>query len=155
MSDSFATPWTPTSLLLSMDFSRQEYWSGLPCPSPTYLQDPELNSQLLHWQVGSLPLSQQGNTQWNIISHKNNKIMPFVGTCMDLEIVILSEITQTENINIIWYCIYRNLKTGTNELIYKTEIQSHILKKKNLWLLWGKGGRDKLGDWNWHIHHYV
>ena len=26
-----ATPWTP----LSMEFCRQEYWSGLPFPSPT------------------------------------------------------------------------------------------------------------------------
>ena len=37
----FATPWpvahqTP----LSMEFSRQEYWSGLPCPPPGALPDP-------------------------------------------------------------------------------------------------------------------
>ena len=25
---------------LSMGFSRQEYWSGLPCPPPEYLSDP-------------------------------------------------------------------------------------------------------------------
>ena len=31
----FATPWTVTPQApLSMGFSRQEYWSGLPCPSP-------------------------------------------------------------------------------------------------------------------------
>ena len=29
-----------TRFLLSMGFSRQEYWSGLPCPSPGYLPDP-------------------------------------------------------------------------------------------------------------------
>ena len=29
----FATPWTVTcQALLSIEFSRQEYWSGLPCP---------------------------------------------------------------------------------------------------------------------------
>ena len=29
----FATPWTqPTRLLYPWGFSRQEYWSGLPCP---------------------------------------------------------------------------------------------------------------------------
>ena len=27
---------------LSMGFSRQEYWSGLPCPSPGDLPDPEI-----------------------------------------------------------------------------------------------------------------
>ena len=32
----FATLWTP----LSMGFSRQEYWSGLPCPPPGDLPNP-------------------------------------------------------------------------------------------------------------------
>ena len=40
MSD-FANPWTVASQApLSMGFSRQEYWSGLPFPSPGDLQDP-------------------------------------------------------------------------------------------------------------------
>jgi len=35
MSDSFATLWTVAQQApLSMGSSRQEYWSGLPCPSP-------------------------------------------------------------------------------------------------------------------------
>ena len=39
-------------------------------------------------------------------------------------------------------------KHGTNELIYKTEINSQILKP-NLWLSKGKCGvgSDKLGNW--------
>ena len=33
----FVTPWTTAyQAPLSMGFSRQEYWSGLPLPSPTY-----------------------------------------------------------------------------------------------------------------------
>ena len=37
----FVTLWTVTCLSpLSMGFSRQEYWSGLPCPSPQDLPDP-------------------------------------------------------------------------------------------------------------------
>ena len=37
----FATPWTVTCQSpLSIEFSRQEYWSGLPFPSPGYLPDP-------------------------------------------------------------------------------------------------------------------
>ena len=37
----FATPWTVACQApLSMGFSRQEYWSGLPCPSPGDLPDP-------------------------------------------------------------------------------------------------------------------
>ena len=33
---------------LSLGFSRQEYWNGLPCPPPGNLPDPELNPRLLH-----------------------------------------------------------------------------------------------------------
>ena len=41
MSDSFATPWTLAHQApLSMGFSRQEYWSGLPCPPPGDLPYP-------------------------------------------------------------------------------------------------------------------
>ena len=37
----FATPWTVAHQApLSMGFSRQEYWSGLPCPAPGDLPDP-------------------------------------------------------------------------------------------------------------------
>ena len=40
MSDS-ATPWTVTHQApLCMGFSRQEYWSGLPCPTPGDLFNP-------------------------------------------------------------------------------------------------------------------
>ena len=37
----FATPWTTAHQApLSLGFSRQEYWSGLPCPPPRDLLDP-------------------------------------------------------------------------------------------------------------------
>ena len=48
------TPWTVAHQApLSMAFSRQEYWSGLPCP-PRPLGREDL-SCLLHWQADSLP----------------------------------------------------------------------------------------------------
>ena len=41
VSDSFATPWTVAHKApLPMEFFSQEYWSGLPCPSPGDLPDP-------------------------------------------------------------------------------------------------------------------
>ena len=41
MSDSFATPLTVACQApLSMRFSKQEYWSGLPFPSPGDLPNP-------------------------------------------------------------------------------------------------------------------
>ena len=45
---------------LSMEFSRQEYWIGLPFPTPGDLPDPGIefpSLHLLHWQADSLPLS--------------------------------------------------------------------------------------------------
>ena len=43
----FATPWTGAhQASLSMGFSRQEYWSGLPVSSPGDLPDPGLNPGL-------------------------------------------------------------------------------------------------------------
>ena len=39
----FATPWTVAyQFLLSMGFSRQEYWSGLPFSSPGDLPNPRI-----------------------------------------------------------------------------------------------------------------
>ena len=41
MSNSFATPWAIThQASLSMGFPRQEYWCGLPFPSPEDLSNP-------------------------------------------------------------------------------------------------------------------
>ena len=75
MSDS-ATPWTVAHQApLSMGFPRQEYWSGLPFPSPGDLPDPEIKDTLglFHWQADSLPLSHQGSmythTHTYIYSH--------------------------------------------------------------------------------------
>ena len=58
----FATPWTVAWLApLSMEYSRQEYWNGLPFPTPGDLPDPgtEPTSPIL--QSGSLPLSHPGS----------------------------------------------------------------------------------------------
>ena len=44
-----ATPWTiGLQVPLSMEFSSQECWSGLPFPSPGNLPDLGLNPGLLH-----------------------------------------------------------------------------------------------------------
>jgi len=43
-----------------MEFSRQEYWSGLPFPSPGDLPDPGINPVSPELQADSLPLSHQG-----------------------------------------------------------------------------------------------
>ena len=43
------------------EISRQEYWSGLPCPPPGYLPDPGIKLGSPALQADSLPLSHQGS----------------------------------------------------------------------------------------------
>ena len=45
---------------LSMAFSRQEYWSGLPFPSPGDLPDPGIERRPPALQADSLPTELQG-----------------------------------------------------------------------------------------------
>ena len=73
VSDS-VTPWTAACQTLSMEFSRQECWSGLPFHTPGDLPDPRIGSSspgLLHWQVDSLPLSHLWSLHCSCISIKN------------------------------------------------------------------------------------
>ena len=50
------TPWTVACQApLSMGFSRQEYWSGLPFPSPGDLLDPRIEPGFPALQADSLP----------------------------------------------------------------------------------------------------
>ena len=54
--------------------------------------------------------------------------MPFAATWMDLEIIILSEVSQTKT-NILFICGI--LKNDTSELIYKTEIDLTNIENKH------------------------
>ena len=93
VSDSFATLWTVAHQApLSTEFSRQGYWSELPCPPPGNLPDPEIKPCLLllcrwilyHWatqEVHSIPrkvvlfftvyiiIGRAGKKRYNFQSH--------------------------------------------------------------------------------------
>ena len=57
----FVTTWTVAHQApLSMGFSRQESWSGLPCPPAVYLPDPGIGPSSPALQVDSLPAKPQG-----------------------------------------------------------------------------------------------
>ena len=57
----FATPWTVAHQApLSMEFSRQEYWSGLPFLSPGDLPNPGIELGSPAFQADSLPPNHQG-----------------------------------------------------------------------------------------------
>ena len=55
------TPWTVACQVpLSIGFSGQEWWSGLPFPSPGDLPDPRIEPGSPTWQAGSLPSEPPG-----------------------------------------------------------------------------------------------
>ena len=57
----FATAWTVARQIpLSMEFSRQEYWSGLPFPSPGNLPDPGTEPGSPALQADTLPSEPPG-----------------------------------------------------------------------------------------------
>ena len=70
--------------------------------------------------------------------------MPFVVIRVDLEIIVLSEVSQTKTIS--YDIVYMwNLKSDRNELIYKIEAD-HRLKlkpKAQIYGFWGKGQRQR------------
>ena len=72
----FAIPWTVVALLvlLSMGFSRQKYWSGLPFPPPGDLPDPGIEPKSPvspELQADSLPLSHLGSPSICLYKHKS------------------------------------------------------------------------------------
>ena len=65
MSYSFANPWTiACQAPLSLGFSRQEYWSGLPFPSLRDFPYPGVKPMSPAWQMASLPLSCLGSPKY-------------------------------------------------------------------------------------------
>ena len=80
-------PWT-CQAPLSMGFSRQEYWSGLPFPSPGDLPNPGIESRPPTLQVDSLPAEPKGKPKntgmgnifllWRIfLTQRSNPGLPY------------------------------------------------------------------------------
>ena len=85
MSDSLATLWTIAHRVpLSMAFSRQEYWSGLPCPPPGDLPHPVIEPTLAGGffttrHLGS-PLRSMTSSNWTydliVVTKLNGALIP-------------------------------------------------------------------------------
>ena len=66
----YATPWTVAyKTPLSMEFSRQEYWSGLPFPSPRDLSNPGIEPGSPALQADALPSEPPGKSLIRIYTH--------------------------------------------------------------------------------------
>ena len=65
----FATPWTRARQApLSMEFSRQEYWSGFPSPPPGDLPNPGIKPVSPALEGGFLPLAPRGKPKYSYSS---------------------------------------------------------------------------------------
>ena len=65
----FATPWAVAyQVPLSMGFSRQEYWSGLPSPSPGALPNPGIKPGSPALQTDALASEPLGKPAWKLNS---------------------------------------------------------------------------------------
>ena len=64
----FATPWTVARQApLSMGFSRQEDWSGFPCPPPGDLPNPGMELRSPTLQEDSLPTELPGKLNYSVV----------------------------------------------------------------------------------------
>ena len=70
----FATPWTVAHQAPpSMGFSRQEYWSGLPFPSPGDLPNPGIEPRSPALQADYLT-SEPPDIAWDMLKQKNKTL---------------------------------------------------------------------------------
>ena len=82
------TPWIVAyQAPLSMEFSRQKYWSGLPFPSPGDLPNPEIKPRSPTSQADALPSEPPGKPCIRVCSsvNKNIKLCVCVHVCVGRE----------------------------------------------------------------------
>ena len=93
----FATPWTVAHQApLSMGFSRQEYWSGLPCPPPVDLSDPGIepaSPASPSLQADSLPLSHWRSPELNTVlsNTSQNLVVFFRWFSLKVELIMIQD----------------------------------------------------------------
>ena len=95
---------------LSMGFSRQEYWSGLPCPPPGDLPNPGIELRFPTLQVDSLPSELSRKTlvypyyMLNLAIEGNAVLIRYH---IDLESVMFSERSLAPDSHNLWWGILR------------------------------------------------
>ena len=105
----FATPWTASHQAPpSMEFSRQEYWSGLPLPSPSFTL---LTDNCEKWQIRSFKCTE------DLRGKRNQMLDP------DVKIILLK--TYTLNKDLITWEEWKRLK---NILIKNKSILQNLLR---------------------------
>ena len=83
-----------------------------------------------------------------LLSHKKNEIMPFAAISTHLEIIILSEVRERQVYDIAYMW---NQKNDINELIYKTNNITDLVKEPLMVTMGGKRER----NWEFGIDTYT
>ena len=129
----FVTLWTAARQSpLSMGFSRQEYWSGLPFPPPGYLPNPgtqPMSPASPALQADSLPLSHWGSPN-QLIDSIQALSKSWQACCRNLQadskICMKAKTILKKNIVRDWYYQYQILLYHSNQdnvvLIYELNI---------------------------------
>ena len=118
------TPWTVACQApLSMEFSRQEYCSGLLFPSPGDLPNPGIKPGPPALQVDCLPSEPPGKPWYNHTMDyhsaiERNEVLIHVTTWISLENIMLSERSQAKKAT---YCMIPFIWNVQDRQIHKTE----------------------------------
>ena len=120
------TPWTAASQAsLSMGFSRQKYWSGVPSPSPNYLSQEALKT----------------DRQWNLGQFPHSNFCPHVFCCRRYQFWVPCDLSYTGIFPGISYSfaghIYGSDKPGQRQDTYflTTEAFQIVLYVGHVWVL--------------------
>ena len=84
---------------LSMEFSRQEYWSGSPCPPPGDLPDPRTEPTSPALQADSLLLNHPGSLQYVLVNINSRK------RCLN-KIIVQKKFNTSWNISITYKILH-------------------------------------------------
>ena len=132
----FATPWIVAHQApLSMEFSRQEYCSGLPFPPPGDLPDPGIEPRSPILQADALLSEPPGNTMKYYSAIKGNEALIHATTWIKLESIMLNERSQTQKtpycmISFTWHAQKRQLYWDRKQI-------SGCPRLRKKWKKWG------------------
>ena len=118
----FVTLWTVAyQALLSMGFSRQEYWSGLPFPSPGDLPDPGIEPRSPTLQADALTSEPPGKLLLTVLPEFSHITTRKVGKCK-------LGLKQRVQLN-LRFCYYKSTRIDI-----EWQLEAFKLKKKKIGL---------------------
>ena len=140
----FTTPWTVASQApLSMEFSRKEYWSGLPFPSPEDLPHPGIKPRSPALQVDSLLSDRQQG--W--VSRRMQESAPKESWCLP-QFPDRSQLSETEFIDQREGRILMNKDSATPWQMYAAIIPQVCPTKRPTSFILVTGSRGERKDTN-------